>query len=140
MLYIDKITKKNNLEKNESTVTYNGVWESQQHYKTFESFFYFIKETRPSRILEIGTGNGGFTFFLKDCCKTLNLDCHILSLDVVTNSNYSEMIKSEIDVRVENIFNESYEDVSDYIKQFISSEGTTIVLCDGDNKKKDFEV
>jgi hypothetical protein len=140
MIYIDKITKRSDLENNESLTTYDGEWEAQQNYKAFETFFYFLKEVRPTRILEVGTSKGGFTYFLNESCKVLNLDCHILSLDINEYPWYPKMIESGIDLRIENVFDENYTEVKDYIKDFISSEGTTVVLCDGGNKQKEIEV
>jgi hypothetical protein len=140
MIYIDKITKKNNLKDNDSLTTYNIKWDAQQNYKAFETFFYFLKEVRPKRILEIGTAKGGFTYFLNESCHNLNLDCHIISLDINEYPWFDEIKKSGVDLRIENVFSENYEDVSDYIKEFISSEGITIVLCDGNDKKKEFEL
>jgi hypothetical protein len=140
MIYIDKITKKSDLENDESLTTYDDRWDAQQNYKAFETFFYFLKEVRPKRILEVGTSKGGFTYFLNESCKKIGLDCHILSLDINEYPWYSEMIESGIDLRIENVFDENYETVKDYIKDFISSDGTTMVLCDGGNKQKEFEV
>jgi cephalosporin hydroxylase len=140
MIYIDKITKKSNLEENESISTYNEKWSAQQNYKAFETFFYFLKEVRPKKILEIGTSIGGFISFVNDSCKVLNLDCEVLSLDINTYPWYDDMREEGIDLRVENVFSENYEDVSDYVKEFISSEGTTMVLCDGGDKKREFNI
>ena len=140
MIYLDKITKKNDLENNDSITTYDERWDAQQNYKAFETFFYFLKEVRPKRILEVGTSKGGFTYFLNESCKRLGIDCHIISLDINEYPWYPEMIESGIDLRIENVFDENYESVNDYIKDFISADGTTIVLCDGGNKQKEFEV
>jgi cephalosporin hydroxylase len=140
MIYIDKITKKSNLEENESISTYNEKWSAQQNYKAFETFFYFLKEVRPKKILEIGTSIGGFISFVNDSCKVLNLDCEVLSLDINTYPWYDDMREEGIDLRVENVFSENYEDVSDYVKEFIFSEGTTMVLCDGGDKKREFNI
>jgi cephalosporin hydroxylase len=139
MIYIDKITKKGDLDCGDSVSTY-GNWGAQQNYKSFEVFFYFLKETRPKRILEIGTSIGGFTSFINHSCKELGIECDILSLDINEFEWYEDMRKDGIDIRVENVFSEGYQTVSDYIIDFIQSEGTTIVLCDGGDKKSEFNL
>jgi hypothetical protein len=140
MIYIDKITKKSNLVENESISTYDHKWSAQQNYKAFETFFYFLKEVRPKKILEIGTSIGGFISFLNHSCKILELDCHIISLDINSYPYYDELISDGIDLRIENVFSPNYDSVSEYIIDFIKSEGTTIVLCDGGDKKKEFNI
>ena len=55
MIYVDNITKKSNLEENDSLCVYKNEWAAQQNFKAFETFFYFLKEVKPKRILEIGT-------------------------------------------------------------------------------------
>ena len=81
MEFEDKVYKKCNLEHNDSISTYNG-WAAQQNYKAFEVFHDFIQNVKPKRILEIGTSIGGFTQFLKYTCDNLELDTHIISLDI----------------------------------------------------------
>jgi hypothetical protein len=139
MIYIDKVTKKSDLENHDSISTY-GNWGAQQNYKAFEVFFYFLKEARPKRILEIGTSIGGFTSFLNYSCKELGIECDILSLDINEFPWYEEMKQSGIDIRIENVFSPQYDSVSQYIIDFIQSDDTTIVLCDGGNKKLEFNI
>ena len=140
MIFIDKITKKSDLDKNDSLSTYDHRWSAQQNYKAFETFFYFIKEVKPSRILEIGTSIGGLTSFLNDSCKIIGVDCDILSYDINEHPWYKEMILNGIDVRIENVFTENYDDVDQHVKDFIKSDGITVVLCDGGNKKAEFNL
>ena len=64
MIYEDNVTKKCDLENNDSLSIYNN-WAAQQNYKAFEIFYNFIRDVKPKRILEIGTSLGGFTSFLK---------------------------------------------------------------------------
>lgn len=140
MIFSDKITKKSDLESNDSLSIYDFKWSAQQNHKAFETFFYFIKEVRPKRILEIGTSIGGFTSFLKDTCNKLNLECDILSLDINEFPWYEEIRQMGVDVRIENVFDSTYSTVSQYVIDFIQSDGTTIVLCDGGNKKLEFDL
>ncbi len=140
MIFQNKITKKSNLVDNDSLSVYNNEWVAQQNHNAFEIFFYFIKETRPKRILEIGTALGGFTYFLKDTCNSLNIDCEIMSFDINENHTYEKLKEFGVDVSVENIFDSNYTTVSQSVIDFIQSEGTTIVLCDGGNKKLEFNI
>lgn len=66
MIYVNEITKISNLENNDSLTTYKDKWDPQQNHNSFETFFYFLKDVRPNKILEIGTSKGGLTIFLKD--------------------------------------------------------------------------
>jgi cephalosporin hydroxylase len=139
MEFEDKIYKKCNLEHNDSISTYNG-WAAQQNYNAFEVFHNFIRDVRPSKILEVGTSNGGFTQFLNYTCKRLGLDTHIISLDIHEKSWYNDLRDSGIDLRIKNVFHDQYQDIDDEYKEFIQSEGTCIVLCDGGDKMREFNL
>jgi hypothetical protein len=45
-----------------------------------------------------------------------------------------------VDLRIENIFSEDFKSVDSEVIDFIQGEGTTIVLCDGGNKKEEFNL
>lgn len=111
----------------------NGLYEYegyilQQNPKAIELIPKFIEESKPSRILEIGTSFGGLTYLLKK-----HIDVPIISVD--------------IDLKDERIFTNSTfynQDIFDniflvnVIIPFIKQEGRTIVFCDGGNKIKEF--
>jgi hypothetical protein len=139
MEFEDKIFKKCNLEFNDSISTYNG-WGAQQNYNAFEVFYNFIKETQPKRILEIGTSNGGFTQFLKYSCDRLGLNTHVVSLDIHEKSWYSDITNMGVDLRIENIFKDNYQDIPQNYKDLIQEEGVTIILCDGGDKIREFNL
>ena len=139
MILENLITKKTNLEQNDSLTIING-WAAQQNPKAFEIFYEFLKEVRPSRILEIGTSLGGFTRFLNEVCKELNLDCNILTYDIYGRQEYDILINEGIELRIENIFNDSYTTISQDVINFIGSPGVTIVLCDGGDKVREFNI
>lgn len=139
MEFENLIHKKSNLEQNDSISTYNG-WAAQQNPYCFEVFFNFLKKNKPKRILEIGTALGGFTYFLKYTCNKLQLDCEILSFDIHGRHYYEEMVKYGIDVRIENVFDEKYENLKQEIIDFINRDGLTLVLCDGGNKIGEFNL
>ena len=139
MNFKERITKESNLDINDSLSAYMGH-AAQQNHNVYEVFYNFLNDVRPKRILEIGTALGGFTKFLKLVSDELNLDIKILSLDIHYNPWYVEMIDSGIDIRVENVFNSDYTEVYDYVKNFMQSEGTTLVLCDGGDKVREFNL
>jgi cephalosporin hydroxylase len=133
-----RITKKTNLSANDSLSSFDGYF-AQQFHDVYQVFYDFIKEVKPKRILEIGTALGGFTMFLKTITEELGLDTKILTFDISARPWYSDMVKKGIDVRVEDIFGD-YKDVPEYIKNFIRSDGTTIILCDGGWKIGEFNL
>lgn len=139
MLYENKIYKESNLEYDDSVSTYGG-WGAQQNPHAFEAFYNLLNEIKPSRILEIGTSLGGFTEFLQYSCKRLDINCYILSYDVMDRDSYSNIIKTGIDIRIEDIFSDNYQILKSEVIDFIQDSGTTLVLCDGGNKIKEFNL
>jgi hypothetical protein len=139
MKFENKVYKKSNLEHNDSISTYDG-WGAQQNPNSFEVFHNFIENVKPLRILEIGTSLGGFTSFLNYTTKRLNINCEILTYDIHYKNWYEDMIKDGIDVRVENVFNNDYTEINQYVIDFINREGVTVILCDGGNKKEEFKI
>jgi hypothetical protein len=140
MNYDDKITKKSNLSENDSLSIYDNKWAAQQNHKVFEVFFNFIKKIKPKQILEIGTSLGGFTCYMKYVTDVCEIDCEILSLDIIEHPWFNDIRDYGIDIKVENVFDKDYTEVKQYIIDFIKREGTTIVLCDGGNKIKEFKL
>jgi cephalosporin hydroxylase len=135
----ENITKKSNLIENDSLSAFKGN-AAQQYHGVYEVFYEFIKNTKPKRILEIGTALGGFTQFLRMVCDHIKLDTKILSYDINSRPWYSDMIKNNIDVRVEDVFSNNYTEVNDFVKNFIKEDGVTLVLCDGGNKIGEFNL
>jgi hypothetical protein len=139
MDFQQNITRFTNLSANDSLSSFRGHT-AQQFHGAYEVFYNFIKEVKPKRILEIGTALGGFTTFLKIICDELNLDTKIRSYDIHKHPWYDDIIKSGVDIRVENIFTENFVDMDNEVKEFISQEGITIVLCDGGWKVGEFNL
>lgn len=138
-MYIDNITKKCNLDFDDSISAYNH-WGAQQNYNSFEVFYNFITKEKPKKIIEIGTSLGGFTCFLKYVIDENNIDCHIITYDIINNVNYPHLKDMGIDVRIENIFFNDYTEISQYVIDFMNEEGKIIILCDGGNKIKEFNI
>jgi len=139
MDFKNEITKKCSLEHNDSISTYKG-WGAQQNYNTFEVFYNFMKEVKPKRILEIGTSIGGMTQFLQYSSDELKLNTKILSLDIHEHSWYDDIIKMGVDLRIENIFKDGYNNIPQEYKDFINGEGITVILCDGGDKIREFNL
>jgi hypothetical protein len=135
----NNITKYTDLSNDDSLSSFKGHT-AQQFHGAYEVFYEFIKEVKPSRILEIGTALGGFTNFLKIVCDELNLNTNIRSYDIHKHPWYDGMVDSGIDVRVENIFTEKFLDMDQEVKNYINQEGITIVLCDGGWKVGEFNL
>ena len=133
------IAKQINLQDNDGLSAYKTN-ACQQHHGAFSVFYEFLKQTQPVNILEIGTALGGFTNILKEFIDELKLPCNILSYEIHDQPWYQGMRDTGIDVRVENVFTEHYTDVAQFVKNYISKQGTTIVLCDGGSKKDEFNV
>ena len=135
----NSITKYTDLSNDDSLSSFKGHT-AQQFHGAYEVFYNFIKNVKPKRILEIGTALGGFTNFLKIVCDELDLDTNIRSYDIHRNPWYGDMVNSGIDVRVENIFTESFLDMDNEVKDYINQDGITIVLCDGGWKIGEFNL
>ena len=135
----NNITRKTNLEENDSLSQYLNH-AAQQNHNVYEVFYNFLNEIKPKRILEIGTALGGFTSFLNIVSKENNLNIDILSYDIYGRDWYSEMIEDGIDVRVEDIFNGDFSSLNDEVIKFIQSDGVTIILCDGGYKIGEFNL
>lgn len=133
------ITKRTNLEIDDSLSEFRRG-SAQQSHLAYEVFYNFLKEVKPSRILEIGTALGGFTEFLKFVSDEENLGIQLLTYDIAERPWYNQMIEKGVDVRVENIFNEDWTGIKQEVVDFIKQEGITIVLCDGGWKIGEFKV
>lgn len=115
-----------------------------QHENVIVAFSNLLNKVKPKRILEIGTYDGGLTMALRDIIIDSQLDCHIRSYDIRENSKFENLRRHNIDVRISNVFDSGYIDLTDIgkdeISSFISEDGLTLVLCDGGNKIQEFRI
>lgn len=115
-----------------------------QHENVPSVFRGFIDEIKPKRILEIGTYTGGFIVMLKDICDDLNIETNIRTYDITNREKYDEIKSMGIDLRIQNLFTDNYRNISESFRDefidFIQSEGCTLILCDGGNKIKEFNL
>lgn len=136
----ENITKESNLAEHDSLSFYLNYAAQQNHY-AYEVFYNFLETTKPSRILEIGTALGGFTTFLRSSCNDLNLQTEIKSYDIYDRGyDYDVLREKNIDVIIENIFDNSYTTVKQDVIDYIQQDGITIVLCDGGYKIGEFNL
>jgi FkbM family methyltransferase len=116
---------------------------AQQQKNVLDVFKTFLSEIKPARILEIGTAGGGLTLFLRDTLNDIGLtNSQIKSFDVIECSWYDEIRKNNIEINITNIFDRAYLKLEkpELIEDFIKSDGTTLVLCDGGNKISEFNL
>lgn len=111
----------------------------QQRQEVMDVFPILLKENPPKRIIEVGTGFGGLTMFLRDLLPS---STDIYSFDIFKTEYHNALIENNINVRHENIFNDKPKDWNCYelnekwVNLFDIS--PKIVICDGGNKKAEF--
>jgi hypothetical protein len=108
---------------------YKGVF-SQQNKNFYPAFEKLFSLNKIERILEIGTATGGFIRAIRDLT-----DSQIITYDILETKHKSTLEENNITVNVKNVF----EDF-DFVEDYISQKGQVLVLCDGGNKIKEFEV
>jgi cephalosporin hydroxylase len=133
------ITKKSNLEISDSLSAYLGHFAQQNPY-AYEVFFNFLQSIKPTLIIEIGTGYGGFTFFLKQICNDLGLSTRIITYEIHNGFSYNFLKEVKIETKIQNIFGENNNEVDKEVISLIQQEGTCVVLCDGGNKIHEFNT
>lgn len=115
-----------------------------QHKNAVQTFENFILNIKPSTIIEIGTYTGGFIAAISDIVSKNDLRTKIVSYDIMERGPYSDIRQLGADIRIENIFNDTYSELNDSSKDdiisMIQSQGTTLVLCDGGNKINEFNI
>ncbi len=125
---------------------YKGLY-ALQNSNVFTVFEKLFLNKKPKRILEIGTEYGGLTLIMKDILLKLNIDNFLIrTYDIKSPTfllNHNDL-DDHIEVLVDNIFQNNpfaiKTDKLNDIKSFLSSECVNIVLCDGGDKKNEFNV
>lgn len=118
-----------------------------QHPGIYEAFNNLLITIKPSRILEIGTFNGGLTLMLSDILDINKILCNILTYDINDVPKLKEIFynKNNINIKTENIFCNNYinfknNQIQYDIYNYIQQPGVTLVLCDGGNKISEFNL
>ena len=118
---------------------------TMQHPSIEEKFLKLITTLKPTKVLEIGTSSGGLTLMLRDILDNNGLESTRLVSYDVNDPKYLRHYLDEganIELKIENIFNNAYDKLENgqEVIDLISSEGTTLVLCDGGSKKNEFRI
>jgi len=108
---------------------YKGIF-TQQNKNFYPAFEKLIAQENIVRVLEIGTATGGFIRAVRDLTNA-----EIITYDVIETKHKATLEENNISVNVKSVFDD-YESVEDYI----SGKGQVLVLCDGGNKIKEFDV
>lgn len=99
--------------------------------KAFNKLYSETQDYPFSRIIEIGTDFGGLTNLLAD--HKISDDINVYTFDI--NSTRFISHNDKIIFSNKDVFS-----IENEIANLINSEGRTLLLCDGGNKKKEFEV
>jgi cephalosporin hydroxylase len=123
---------------------YEGIM-TQQHENISPIFKELFNTTNPKQILEIGTAFGGLTLLLRNLLNSMSMEnTKFISYDVTEKHSLFEYMETNnnLEVRIENIFGPGYSSILNEteIKNYIQQDGTTIVLCDGGQKKHEFNL
>jgi hypothetical protein len=108
---------------------YKGIF-TQQNKNFYPAFEKLFAQENIVRVLEIGTATGGFIRAVRDLT-----DAEIITYDVLETKHKAVLEENNISVNIKSVFDD-YETVEDYI----SGKGQVLVLCDGGNKIKEFDV
>jgi cephalosporin hydroxylase len=118
-----------------------------QNKNVFETFKQLFLIKKPKRIIEIGTQYGGFTLMLKDILLSAGLNDFIIRTYDVKNPSFLMQhpeLDERIEIKVEDIFKyhpfSIKEEKIKELKDFMSDGTPNIILCDGGNKIKEFNV
>lgn len=116
-----------------------------QHPEIEKAFDELLTKLKPTKVLEIGTSSGGLTLMIRDILNRINLsNTRIITYDVYDPQYLRHHVTegADIEIKVENAFNHQYSELENghEIIEFITSEGTTLVLCDGGSKKNEFRI
>lgn len=108
---------------------YKGIF-TQQNKNFYPAFEKLFAQENIVRVLEIGTATGGFIRAVRDLTNA-----EIITYDVLESKHKSTLEENNITVNVKSVF-----DDFDTVEDYISAEGQVLVLCDGGNKIKEFDV
>ena len=116
---------------------------AQQHKNFYSIIKKFIEKVKPARILEIGTAGGGFTLAVREILNEIGLTgSPVKTFDVVECSHYDKLRELNIEINIENLFDQPYLNLikPEKIVPYIQEEGTTIIFCDGGHKIAEFNT
>ena len=112
----------------------------QQRKEVMDIFPVLLDKIKPKKIIEIGTGHGGLTLFLRDKIKPVE----VYSFDICEEfSKFQQVLKEEgININYLNMFVDKVKDWNCLeVKDewvYLFDDTPKIVLCDGGTKKGEF--
>lgn len=110
----------------------------QQRQETQTVFKELFSHFKPKKMIEIGTGFGGLTLFLKDQTREF---CDFHSFDIFERDGYSQVRESGVNLHIDNIFKEvtnwdKFEIKDEWV--YLFNDTPKLILCDGGHKKGEF--
>lgn len=137
-------------------INYKGI-PLQQSPSYTEIFKNFLTKQQFTHILEIGTGSGGFTMFLRDTLPFTK----ILTFDIEPKPDHDKLKAKSVDVRISQVFDEAINNtdwdicykqvdaetinnsvtpklIDQSVVSFLSEPGKKLILCDGGHKVGEF--
>lgn len=111
----------------------------QQRQEVMGIFSTLLKNITPERVIEVGTGHGGLTMFIKD---QLPNGKEIYSFDIVETNIHNPLKENGVILNYVNIFKDDVQDWNCYeLKnewEHLFNKSPKIVICDGGHKKGEF--
>lgn len=115
------------------TIDYKGI-PTMQALGAFDAFVKFFQQEKFDIVIEIGTAYGGLSKFLHD--QSLIHNFEFITYDKFSNRLFENIPNPEFDFRNKNCFEESTK--SEIIN--ILKKNKCLLLCDGGNKKDEFNL
>lgn len=135
------------LDKDGNVIVGACVYESilaMQHSEAFGVFEKLIDQTKPARIIEIGTSHGGLILFIRNYLDKTGLqNTKIRTFDINRFPSHARLLQeNNLEIVYDNIFSIDYGKLEkpELIVDFLSDSGTNIVICDGGNKINEFNI
>jgi hypothetical protein len=108
---------------------YRGI-PTMQNKQFIPAFTELFSRTNITRILEVGTADGGLIHAITDVS-----DVEVVTYDVRMPRHVDKLADKNINIVIKDIFTDL-----DFAKRYIQLKGQTLVLCDGGDKPREFHV
>ena len=108
---------------------YRGI-PTMQNKQFIPAFTKLLERTNITRILEVGTADGGLIHAITDI-----KDIETVTYDLFVPKHADKLVDKNINIVTKDIFTDL-----DFAKRYIQLKGQTLVLCDGADKPREFHV